>query len=70
LAAIDEHRIWLIGSGQDRARKLRRIKDEICALVIGETKSRLSIRAAEIDSLSEAVLDGAMDAYAAAEQLS
>ena len=70
LAAIDEHRIWLTGSGQDRARKLRRIKDEICALVIGETKSRLSIRAAEIDSLSEAVLDGAMDAYAAAEQLS
>ena len=70
LAAIDEHHIWLIGSGQDRARKLRRIKDEICALVIGETKSRLAIRAAEIDSLSEAVLDGAMDAYAAAEQLS
>ena len=69
LAAIDEHRIWLVGSGQDRARQLRRIKDEICALVIGETKSRLSIRAAEIDSLSEAVLDGAMDAYAAAEQL-
>ena len=69
LAAIDEHRFWLVGSGQDRARKLRRIKDEICALVIGETKSRLSIRAAEIDSLSEAVLDGAMDAYAAAEQL-
>ena len=70
LATIDEHRIWLIGSGQDRARKLRRIKDEICALVIGETKSRLAIRGAEIDSLSEAVLDGAMDAYVAAEQLS
>ncbi|CAB4700894.1 unannotated protein [freshwater metagenome] len=70
LAAIDEHHTWLIGSGQDRARKLRRIKDEICALVIGETKSRLATRGAEIDSLSEAVLDGAMDAYAAAEQFS
>lgn len=70
IAAIDEHREWLIGSGQDRMRKLRRIRDEICALVIGETRARLSARAAELDALSASVLDGAMDAYQAAEQLS
>ncbi|GDX33006.1 transporter [Actinomycetes bacterium] len=70
LAAIDEHRTWLIGSGQDRRRKLRRVHDEICALVIGATRAQLSVRNAEVDALSAAVLDGAIDAYTAAEQLS
>lgn len=70
LAAIDEHRTWLVGSGQDRRRKLRRVHDEICALVIGATRAQLSVRNAEVDALSAAVLDGAIDAYTAAEQLS
>lgn len=70
VAAMDEHREWLIGSGQDRRRRLRRIRDEICALVVGETRARLSVRDAELDALSSAVLDGAMDAYQAAAQLS
>ena len=70
VAAMDDHREWLIGSGQDRKRRLRRISDEICALVVGETRARLSVRAAELDALSSAVLDGSMDAYQAAEQLS
>lgn len=69
VSAIDEHRAWLVGSGQDRMRKLRRIHDEICALVIGEAKARLSIRSAELSALSESVLNGEMDSYLAAEQL-
>jgi LAO/AO transport system kinase len=70
VAAISEHRTWLAASGEDRVRRLRRAREEITALVIGAARERLAERDAELTALTESVLAGDTDAFAAAEQLS
>jgi LAO/AO transport system kinase len=67
--AINEHRAWLEASGEDRARRHRRAREEITALVLGAVRERLAARADEVMSLSDAVLAGDIDAYEAAETL-
>ena len=67
--AINEHRAWLASSGEDRARRHRRAREEITALVLGAVRERLAARAEELMALGDAVLAGDIDAYEAAETL-
>lgn len=67
--AINEHRAWLEASGEDRARRHRRAREEITALVLGAVRERLAARADELMALGDAVLAGEIDAYEAAEAL-
>ena len=67
--AIAAHDRWLAESGEQRARRLRRIRDELIALVVGAVRERLDARSEELDALSLAVLEGRMDPFAAAASL-
>ena len=67
--AIGAHERWLAESGEQQVRRLRRIRDELIALVIGSARERLEARSADLDALSRAVLEGRVDPFAAAEQL-
>lgn len=69
VAAIEDHRTWLAASGQARERRLRRIREEIIALVIGAVRERLAVQGELVESLSIDVLDGRVDAFAAAARL-
>lgn len=67
--AIDQHGRWLISSGHHEQRRLRRIAEEITALVLGEARARLARRQADVDQLSADVLAGRCDAFTAAGRL-
>ena len=67
--AIRAHQAWLAESGQARQRRLRRIRDEIIALVIGAARERLEIRRQELEALSVDVLEGRTDPFEAAARL-
>lgn len=67
--AIDDHADWLARSGEQQQRRLRRIREEITALVLGRARARLGTRGPELDQLAQAVLAGAIDPFAAADQL-
>ena len=67
--AIDQHGRWLISSGHQERRRLRRIAEEITALVLGEARARLARRQADVDQLSADVLAGRCDAFTAAGRL-
>ncbi len=67
--AIDEHGRWLETSGERHQRRLRRIREEITALVLGTVREQVAGRAADLDRLTEEVLDGRSDPFAAAERI-
>ena len=67
--AIGAHERWLAESGEQRVRRLRRIRDEIVALVVGGVRERLDARGDQLDALSMAVLEGRVDPYTAAGEL-
>lgn len=69
VAAIDDHRAWLADSGQDRVRRLRRVREEVIALVLGAVRERIGEQRDELDALCAEVLDGGLDAFSAAERL-
>lgn len=69
LAAIEAHRQWLAQSGEDQQRRLRRVREEILALLAGRTVQAAQQRAAALDALSQQVLSGGLDAYAAADEM-
>jgi len=69
VAAIDGHGRWLASSGEQVQRRLRRVREQVTALVLGEVRELLDLRHAEVDRLSGQVLEGGFDVFNAAEQL-
>lgn len=67
--AIDAHGRWLVSSGQDRQRRLHRIRQEIVALVLGSVRERILAQGAELDRLSVEVFEGRCDPFTAATAL-
>ena len=67
--AIGAHGRWLAESGEQQVRRLRRIRDELIALVVGSLRERLDARADEVEALSRAVLEGRLDPFTAASAL-
>ena len=69
VADIDRHGVWLVESGEQETRRLRRVQDEISALVLGSVRQRLSSDPQRLSSAAQDVLDGATDPYSAAANL-
>lgn len=69
VAEIDRHRAWLVASGEQDTRRLRRAEDEISALVLGAVRQRLAADPQRLAEQAHAVIDGTTDSYTAAAQL-
>lgn len=67
--AIDDHGRWLETSGERHQRRLRRIREEITALVLGTVREQVVARGADLDRFTEQVLNGRSDPFAAADQV-
>lgn len=70
LAGIQAHRAWLSQSGEEQQRRLRRVREEILALLASRTVQAAQQREADLDALAQRVLSGGLDAYAAVDELS
>jgi LAO/AO transport system kinase len=70
-AAIGKHRDWLAAAGQGDERRLRRAREEISAIAIGELRQRMGGLPGEsrLDELAERVVAGDLDPYSAADEL-
>lgn len=70
-AEIDRHRAWLESSGELARRRRRRARDEIEAIAVTALRRRWGDvhGRSELDDLATAVVAGATDPYAAADQL-
>jgi LAO/AO transport system kinase len=70
-AAIDSHRDWLTESGELQRRRQARARREISAIAIAELQRRADGLAgvSRLDGLAEQVSAGALDPYAAADEL-
>ncbi|MEU7978092.1 methylmalonyl Co-A mutase-associated GTPase MeaB [Micromonospora sp. NPDC049081] len=70
-AAIDKHRAWLEQHDQLRLRREKRAAAEIEAIALGTLRARIgSLRdGTELPALAAKVADGALDPYAAADEL-
>jgi LAO/AO transport system kinase len=70
-AAIDSHRHWLTESGELQRRRQVRARREISAIAITELQRRADglAGASRLDVLAEQVSAGALDPYAAADEL-
>jgi LAO/AO transport system kinase len=71
VAAIDKHRAWLERTGELRRRRERRAAAEVEAIALAALRERIgSLRdGAQLPALAARVADGAIDPYAAADQL-
>ncbi len=69
VAEIDRHREWLVESGEQESRRLRRAQDEINALVLGAVRQRLAADPQRLATAAQEVLDGTTDSYSAAARL-
>ncbi|AYY12355.1 methylmalonyl Co-A mutase-associated GTPase MeaB [Actinobacteria bacterium YIM 96077] len=69
--ALEKHHAWLAESGELESRRMRRTRDEIEAIALGTLRQRFSeIHGDErLDTLAAEVLRGALDPYAAAEEV-
>lgn len=70
LAGIQAHRTWLSQSGEEQQRRLRRVREEILALLASRTVQAAQQREADLNALAQRVLSGGLDAYAAVDELS
>jgi LAO/AO transport system kinase len=70
-AVIDKHRDWLADTGQRDSRRLRRVREEISAIALGELRQRMGGLPGEsrLDELSGRVMAGDLDPYSAADEL-
>lgn len=70
-AAIDEHRAWLLSSGQLAERRIRRAREEVSALAWGELRARFASGGPDnaLEHAARAVAEGRMDPYTAASDL-
>jgi LAO/AO transport system kinase len=71
VAAIDKHRGWLVEHGELRRRRAARAAAEVEAIAVGVLREKMgSVRSGTtLEELAEAVADGKLDPYAAAERL-
>ncbi|BCJ42600.1 transporter [Actinoplanes ianthinogenes] len=71
VAAIEKHRAWMTESGELRVRRERRAEAEISALALGTLRARMGdLRGGTaLADLAAKVADGALDPYAAADEL-
>ena len=69
LAEIDRHRAWLEASGERRARRIRRVREEVEALVVAQVRERVREQGAWLEDRCGAVVDGEGDAFAVADEL-
>lgn len=70
LAALDRHRAYLAESGEGRRRRLARARDEIETIALAQLRSRFAdLHGDRLEALAERLLAGAIDPYAAADDL-
>lgn len=71
MAALDEHREWLGGSGALRAGRVRRAAAEIEAITVNILRSRIEVprKGTALDDVAGQVVDGTIDPYSAADVL-
>jgi LAO/AO transport system kinase len=71
IEAIDKHTAWMQASGQLRERRIRRAGDEIESIALEALRAKMGdLRHGNgVDELAAAVVDGATDPYAAADQV-
>jgi LAO/AO transport system kinase len=71
VAAIAKHRAWLTDTGNLRLRRERRAAGEVEAIALGTLRARIgSLReGTALSTLAARVADGALDPYAAADEL-
>lgn len=69
--AVDGHRDWLTRTGLLTERRTRRVRDEVQAIALAALRQRFGALegADRLQALAEQVLAGALDPYAAADQL-
>ena len=69
--AIDEHRAWLVGSGELAVRRVRRARDEVEALAVALLRRRLEAGegSQRLTQAAEQVASGELDPHTAAERL-
>ncbi|HTA07507.1 MAG TPA: methylmalonyl Co-A mutase-associated GTPase MeaB, partial [Streptosporangiaceae bacterium] len=62
---------WLAAAGQGDARRLRRVREEISAIALGELRQRMGGLPGEsrLDELAGRVVAGDLDPYSAADEL-
>ena len=70
-AELDQHHEWLVSSGELEKRRVRRARDEIEAIAVTALRERWGDvhGRSELDDLAAAVVSGASDPYAAADEL-
>jgi len=68
---VAAHWSWLDSSGQGEARRRARAREEITAIVVAELRQRAGGLPGDsrLDSLAAQVADGALDPFAAADEL-
>ena len=70
IAALDRHKSTAVETGEWQRRRLRRARGEVEALALATLKARLSVNGAgSLDTLAEAVRDGTLDPYTAADRV-
>jgi LAO/AO transport system kinase len=70
LEAINAHGAWLEESGEQQARRRRRIAEEVRALVMGQVDRAMLQDDADFLRLCNEVAEGSLDSYAAADAMS
>ena len=71
LAAMEEHRAWMLSHGELDARRQRRAEAEIEAIALAQLRSRLGdvLRGSALPGLAKRVVVGELDVYRAADEL-
>ncbi|HEY3894032.1 MAG TPA: methylmalonyl Co-A mutase-associated GTPase MeaB, partial [Pseudonocardiaceae bacterium] len=71
VAAIEEHRGWMLGRGELDARRQRRAQAEVEAIALAQLRSRLGdvLRGSAVPGLAKRVVAGELDVYRAADEL-
>jgi LAO/AO transport system kinase len=71
LAAMEEHRAWMLSHGELDARRQRRAEAEIEAIALAQLRSRLGdvLRGSALPGLAKRVVVGELDVYHAADEL-
>ena len=71
LAAIEEHRAWMLSHGELDARRQRRAEAEIEAIALAQLRGRLGdvLRGSALPGLAKRVVVGELDVYRAADDL-
>ena len=69
VTTIDEHGAWLDASGQRRARRIARARDEVVAMVLAIVRRRVEEERGWLDEACARIVDGGADVFAVADEL-